>query len=258
MTQGLGLDARFGVEFADSRKPLFTNPPKSQYEARPCANDKKPYKEYHDYLAGLIKDWKLMDLIDTPGAAVQQYTMKRRIMADISAIGQLVRITTEKPVKIPLEYDWYPIPTMIFKNQGVGKDWLVEREMGDVLAYAIENTNIHPFDDPKCKGLNKEALTEAIRQRTVVINFSEVSGAAGAGRLELEPGCALALPLCADPYLPRKAMPDNAQHPATRLVPYDPTNLKHNKSLRPDFGIGTDVRTFIEPESEVEDVKAKK
>jgi hypothetical protein len=254
---GPGLDARYGEDLAVvSHRPVFDLPKRSQYMARHMANDKKPYVEYYDYLAKLVRDWGILDFINDPGAGVNEYVKRRRLMPEIAMLGRIARVATEKPVTIPQQYDWYPIPTLIYKNQGIGKDWLIDKETGDVLVYALENTNINPLEDPKCKNMPRETMSETIRQRTVYINFPE--GATGIGRLELGPGCAIALPLCADPWLPRKSMPCNPEGtgaPSTRLVAYDPTNPKHNRALRGEVGVGTDARLFVFPDEDDEKVE---
>jgi len=246
----INIEEIINDDFATSLTAPRELPPKSVYEARLCPNPHKPYKEYHDYLAQLVQDFGLLDLIDKPGAAMEKYTGTRRKMGDLSAIAAVAKVSTSKAIKIPEKYDWYPLPTLIYMNQGVGKDWLVERETGDVLVYALENTNVHPMNDPRCRNMSVDSLKEQMRQRTAEINFLEVSGAVGIGRLALEPGCAVTFPLCADPYLPRKAMPDNANKPATKLVAYNPKDPKHNRVLRGAQGVGTDVRGFIELEGE--------
>jgi len=225
------------------RGPIFDIVEVSDWAARTSLTPGL-FKKYYDYVHDLVEKWGIPKMIHSPGAGLAEYYKRRRPMPEISQLGVIARKLAEYEIKgVPEALNWYPLPTLAYRGMGVGKDWLVERETGAVLVYALENTNISPLTDPKCKNMNREALTEAIKQRTVKINFPE--GATGCGRLELAPGCALAFPLCADPWLPRKPMPDESGKPATRLVQYDPTNIRHNTRMRGLDGVGTDARRYV-------------
>jgi len=237
-------------------KPSFHIEEKSNYAARSHKNP-AAYKRYFDYLASLVEKFGIHGMINKPGAGTAEYYQRRRMMPEIARLGNLAKATTEDPtLSIPEDLKWYPVPTHIYRNLGVNKDWLIEKEMGDVVVYALENTNIHPSKDPKCKNMNREALEEALRQRTVTTRFEE--GATGVYRLELAPGCVIVFPLCADPWLPRRALPDANGNPATRLVKYDPEDPKHNVNLRGEIGVGTDARMYVFPEDEVPDEPKEK
>lgn len=239
-------------------KPNFHIAERSDYAARSHKNP-AAYKRYFDHLAGLVRQWGITDMISTPGAGVIEYHRRRRIMPEIARIAKVAKFCADDPRGlesnvIPADLRWYPIPCYIYRGQGAGnKDWLIDKEMGDVIVYALENTNIHPSKDPKCKAMNREALEEALKQRTVMTRFEE--GATGVYRLQLAPGCAVVFPLCADPWLPRLPLPDQNDNPATRLVPYDPTNPMHNVNLRGEPGVGTDARLYVYPKGSNGNVK---
>ena len=68
----INIEAIINDDFATSLTAPRELPPQSVYASRQCANPRKPYKEYFDYLAKLVQDWKLLDLIEKPGAAIEE------------------------------------------------------------------------------------------------------------------------------------------------------------------------------------------
>jgi len=235
------MNLEIAEQTIQKRGPNLPSESFSDYMARQYA---MPFKGYFDYLARLVDKWKLFDLLNKPGEAVSEYIKRRRTMQDLVEIAQWCRGASENyNIEIPERLQWYPCTTYINKGQGVSRDYLAERETQDVLVYVLENTNRPPQEEPKFKNANKETIAEEIVNRSVEVHSP--SGEIGFGRLILAPGCVVALPLCADPWLPRVPLPDAKGRPCTRVGKYDPTDPCHNVRLRGRPGIGVDVTQYI-------------
>ena len=204
---------------------------------------------HQDMIRKVLDDHDLWSHMGKPGRMATEYRNIRKADPLMPELIKLVKLSVRGKLPRPWEPAFrelvvdeelrtWPFPGPIMKGAGIeNSDWIIDQEMKEVWAYALENTNASPYDPESPLFEKLKGLSDIEQQRLVAKLKVKLYRGDKKNKIILPPSCAIRFTLFDDPEIPR-------DYPNTRLVRYDPANPKHNPELRTD-GVYADMHAYV-------------